>query len=49
MDNKTIDLCIQYEALTDSDIKSMDIQELFDLRHEMLELLNKLGKLLNHK
>jgi len=46
MDNKTIDLCVRYEALTDTDIKSMSVQELFDLRHDMLELMNKLGKLL---
>ena len=46
MDTKTIDLCLQYEALTKDDIQGMNIEELFDVRHDMLELLNKLGNLL---
>ena len=48
MDRETIDLYIRYETLSDTDIQSMGIQELFDLRHEMLELMNKLGGLLKN-
>ncbi len=46
MDRETIDLYIRYEGLNETDIQEMSIQELFDLRHDMLELMNKLGGLL---
>ena len=46
MDRETINLYTRYEALSDSDIQSMSIQELFEYRHDMLELLNKMGALL---
>lgn len=46
MDRETINLYLRYEALNDTDIQSMGIQELFELRHDMLELLKKLGGLL---
>ena len=46
MDRETIDLYVRYEGMDDTVFKSMSIQELFDLRHDMLELKNKLGSLL---
>jgi hypothetical protein len=46
MDRETIDLYLRYEALNNTDIQGMGIQELFELRHDMLELLKKLGGLL---
>ena len=46
MDREMIDLYTRYEGLNDADIQQMSIQELFDLRHDMLELMNKLGGLL---
>lgn len=46
MDRKTIDLCIRYEALTETEIKSLNVEELFELRHDMLELMNKLANFL---
>ena len=46
MDRETIDLYTRYEGLNDADIQQMSIQELFDLRHDMLDLMNKLGGLL---
>ena len=48
MDRETIDLYIRYEGLSDTEIQDMSIQELFDLRHDMLELMNKLGSLLKN-
>jgi len=46
MDRETIDLYIRYETLSDTDIQSMGIQELFDHRHGLLQLQNKLEALL---
>ena len=46
MDRETINLYSRYEALSDTDIQGMSIQELFDYRHDMLELLNRFGALL---
>ena len=48
MDRETIYLYSRYEALSDTDIQGMSIQELFDNRHGMLELLNKMGALLGN-
>ena len=48
MDRETISLYTRYEALSDSDIQNMSIQELFEYRHDMLELLNKMGALLTN-
>jgi hypothetical protein len=48
MDRETINLYSRYEALSDSDFQSMSIQELFDYRHGMLELLNKFGALMGN-
>ena len=49
MDRETINLYSRYEALSETDIQGMSIQELFDHRHSILELRNKLGELLNEK
>jgi len=49
MDRETIDLYIRYETLSDTDIQNMGIQELFDHRHGLLQLQNKLEALLNKK
>ena len=49
MDRETIDLYIRYETLSDTDIQNMGIQELFDHRHGLLQLQNKLEALLNRK
>ena len=46
MNREMIHLLATYENLNDAQIKSMSIQELFDLRHEMLALRDKLGVLL---
>jgi len=46
MDRETINLYSRYEALSDTDMQDMSIQELFEYRHGMLELLNKMGALL---
>lgn len=46
MDRETINLYSRYEALSETDIQGMTIQELFEYRHGMLELQNKLGALL---
>ena len=46
MNREMIRLLATYENLNDAQIKSMSIQELFDLRHEMLALRDKLGVLL---
>ena len=46
MDRETINLYSRYEALSETDIQGMSIQELFEYRHGMLELQNKLGALL---
>ena len=47
MDRETINLYIRYETLSDTDIQSMSIQELFDHRHGLLQLQNKLEAMLN--
>jgi hypothetical protein len=46
MNREMIHLLASYENLNDTEIKRMSIQELFDLRHEMLALRDKLGVLL---
>jgi hypothetical protein len=46
MDRETINLYIRYETLSDMDIQNMGIQELFDHRHGLLQLQNKLETLL---
>jgi hypothetical protein len=43
MDQETLDLYNTFKGLNSSVFQTMTIQELFELRHEMLELLNKLG------
>jgi len=46
MDRETTDLYNSYQGLNNNAIKSLSIQELFDLRHELLGHMNKLGELL---
>ena len=46
MNKEMIHLLARFENLDDSEIKSMSIQELFDLRHDMIVLRDKLGILL---
>jgi len=46
MDRENIKLYIKCEALNDNVFKTMSIEELFDLRHDMLQLRNKIGTLL---
>jgi len=46
MDQETINLYENYQELNNTVFKTMSIQELFDLRHEMLDLMNKLTELL---
>lgn len=46
MNKEMIHLLARFENLDDAEIKSMSIQELFDLRHDMLALRNKLEALL---
>jgi len=47
MDQETIDLYESFQELNNTVFKAMSIQELFDLRHYMLDLMNELGALLN--
>jgi len=42
MDQETVSLYESYQGLNNTVFKTMSIQELFDLRHEMLDLMNKL-------
>ena len=42
MDQETVNLYESYQGLNNTVFKTMSIQELFDLRHEMLDLMNKL-------
>ncbi len=46
MDQETINLYENYQGLNNTVFKTMSVQELFDLRHEMLDLMNKLNELL---
>jgi len=46
MDRETVNLYENYQELNNTVYKTMSIQELFDLRHEMLGLMNKLAELL---
>lgn len=46
MNRETKDVYCSYQGLTNNAIKSLSIQELFDLRHELMGHLNKLGELL---
>ena len=47
MRKETIDLYDRYKEFDNHVFSSMSIQELFNLRHEMLDLLNKLDDLLS--
>ncbi len=49
MRKETIDLYDRYKEFNTHDFSSMSIQELFNLRHEMLDLLNKFDDLLSEK
>ena len=48
MDIETIELYCEYEVLIDKDIKGLSLQELFDLKFEILRLtkvlMEKLGE-----
>ncbi|MEL4456923.1 hypothetical protein [Lutimonas vermicola] len=46
MDRETLDVYLKYERLDKTVFQGMSIQELFDLRHDMLAFRNKLGELL---
>lgn len=46
MDKETIYLYNSYKALDTSVFKTMSIEELFELRHDMLGLLSRLGELM---
>ncbi len=46
MDQETNELYNSYTGLNNTVFKAMSIQELFDLRHDMLGLRDKLGELL---
>ena len=46
MDKETIHLYNSYKALDESIFKTMSIEELFDLRHDMMGLLSRLEELL---
>ncbi len=46
MDQETVNLYESYQGLNNTVFKTMSIQELFDLRHDMLDLTNKLAELL---
>ncbi len=46
MDQETIDLYDNFQELNNTVFKAMSIEELFDLRHDMLDLMNELGELL---
>ncbi len=47
MRKETMDLYDRYKEFDNHDFSSMSIQELFNLRHEMLDLLNKFDDLLS--
>jgi len=47
MDRENLDVYIKFKELNPSVFQGMSIQELFDLRHDLLELRNHLGELLN--
>ena len=47
MDQETINLVDRYCRLDNHVFKAMTIQELFDLRHDMLNLKHKLAELLD--
>ena len=46
MDQETIDLFASYDGLNSAVLQGMSIQELFDIRFDMLDLMNKLEQLL---
>ena len=46
MRKETLDLYDRYKGFDNHVFSSMSIEELFNLRHEMLDLLNKLDDLL---
>ena len=46
MNRETIHLYDRLEGLNDSVLKTLGVQELFDLRHDMLALMDNLGELL---
>jgi len=45
MDHERTNLYRSLQGLENTDFKDMSIQELFDLRHDMLNLLNTLSEL----
>jgi len=47
MHKETRDLYDRYKEYNNCDFSSMSVQELFNLRHEMLDLLNKFDDLLS--
>lgn len=47
MDKETMNLYDSCEGLNNTVFEEMSIQELFDIRHDMLDLMNKLGQLLS--
>ena len=47
MHKETIDLYDRYKEFNSHVFSSMSVQELFNLRHEMLDLLNKFEDLLS--
>ncbi len=46
MNRETIHLYDDHQGLNNTDFKAMSVQELFDLRHDLLELMNNMGELL---
>ena len=44
MDRETIELYCEYEVLIDKDIKGLSLQELFDLKFEILRLKEEILK-----
>jgi hypothetical protein len=47
MNKETVHLYESLHGLNDAVLKTLGVQELFDLRHDMLALLDNLGELLN--
>ena len=47
MDQETLDLYDSCKDLNNTIFQGMSIQELFDIRYDMLGLMDKLGQLLN--
>ncbi|MCA0932455.1 hypothetical protein LCM02_08330 [Lutimonas saemankumensis] len=47
MDQETIHFYENLQSLNDSVLKTLGAQELFDLRHDMLALLDNLGELMS--